>query len=237
MIAISPAENNFPPIPGFIPLQPCFYQDFDEEIPEQHRTMCKRLYHLWILHAITLAVNLVGCFVWMLGGGGVTNFGMAIIWLILFTPCSYVCWFRPIYKAFKTDSSFNFMAFFFVFMAQVGISIIQCIGIPGWGNCGWLATISFFSYNLWIALLMLIPTLFFTATATLSFIALTKVHNFYRGSGGSIGKAQEEWTTGAWKNPHIQQAAQQAAMGAATGAMMPDQQYSSNTPQYNDNQM
>uniref|UniRef100_A0A8C7GQY0 Secretory carrier-associated membrane protein n=1 Tax=Oncorhynchus kisutch TaxID=8019 RepID=A0A8C7GQY0_ONCKI len=194
------------------------------------------------------------------------------------------------------------MAFFFVFMAQVGISIIQCIGIPGWGNCGWLATISFFSYNLWIALLMLIPTLFFTATATLSFIALTKaslyhlcyittmghvehedvlifmsvthahcagwcigqqqrspllsvifmcsltfscrptapslqVHNFYRGSGGSIGKAQEEWTTGAWKNPHVQQAAQQAAMGAATGAMMPDQQYSSNTPQYNDNQM
>ncbi|KAL1007178.1 hypothetical protein UPYG_G00083060 [Umbra pygmaea] len=42
------AENNFPPIPGFIPLQPCFYQDFDEDIPEQHRTMCKRLYHLWI---------------------------------------------------------------------------------------------------------------------------------------------------------------------------------------------
>lgn len=33
----------------------------------------------------------------------------------------------------RTDSSFNFMAFFFVFMAQVVISIIQCIGIPGWG--------------------------------------------------------------------------------------------------------
>ncbi|KTF73239.1 hypothetical protein cypCar_00047035 [Cyprinus carpio] len=41
------AENNFPPLPGFIPLKPCFYQDF-EEIPDQHRTMCKRLYHLWI---------------------------------------------------------------------------------------------------------------------------------------------------------------------------------------------
>lgn len=33
----------------------------------------------------------------------------------------------------RSDSSFNFMAFFFVFMAQVGISIIQSIGIPGWG--------------------------------------------------------------------------------------------------------
>lgn len=33
----------------------------------------------------------------------------------------------------RTDSSFNFMAFFFVFMAQVVISIIQTVGIPGWG--------------------------------------------------------------------------------------------------------
>lgn len=40
-------ENNFPPLPRFIPLKPCFYQDFNE-IPDQHRTMCKRLYYLWI---------------------------------------------------------------------------------------------------------------------------------------------------------------------------------------------
>uniref|UniRef100_A0A8B9GSJ4 Secretory carrier-associated membrane protein n=1 Tax=Astyanax mexicanus TaxID=7994 RepID=A0A8B9GSJ4_ASTMX len=39
--------NNFPPLPGFIPLKPCFYQDF-EEIPDQHRTLCKRMYYLWI---------------------------------------------------------------------------------------------------------------------------------------------------------------------------------------------
>lgn len=54
-----------------------------------------------IVHSATLAVNLIGCLAWMCGGGGATNFGMAILWLILFTPCSYVCWFRPIYKALK----------------------------------------------------------------------------------------------------------------------------------------
>lgn len=42
-----PTENNFPPLPRFIPLKPCFYQDFNE-IPDQWRTMCKRLYYLWI---------------------------------------------------------------------------------------------------------------------------------------------------------------------------------------------
>lgn len=40
---------------------------------------------------------------------------------------------------------------------------------------GWLATISFFSYNILIALIMLVPTIMFTAVASLSFIALTRV--------------------------------------------------------------
>lgn len=57
------------------------------------------------VNAATLAVNLIGCLAWMCGGGSATNFGMAILWLILFTPCSYVCWFRPIYKAFKWAGS------------------------------------------------------------------------------------------------------------------------------------
>uniref|UniRef100_A0A8C3RK18 Secretory carrier-associated membrane protein n=1 Tax=Chelydra serpentina TaxID=8475 RepID=A0A8C3RK18_CHESE len=40
--------NNFPPLPRFIPLKPCFYQDFDDDIPPQHRTLAKRLYYLWM---------------------------------------------------------------------------------------------------------------------------------------------------------------------------------------------
>uniref|UniRef100_A0A4W2CKF1 Secretory carrier-associated membrane protein n=1 Tax=Bos indicus x Bos taurus TaxID=30522 RepID=A0A4W2CKF1_BOBOX len=132
----------------------------------------------------------------------------------------------------RTDSSFSFMAFFFTFMAQLVISIIQAVGIPGWGVCGWIATISFFGTNIGSAVVMLIPTVLFTVMAVFSFIALSMVHKFYRGSGGSFSKAQEEWTTGAWKNPHVQQAAQNAAMGAAQGAMnQPQTQYSA-TPNY-----
>lgn len=59
------------------------------------------LFAMSTVNTATLAVNLIGCLAWMCGGGSATNFGMAILWLILFTPCSYVCWFRPIYKAFK----------------------------------------------------------------------------------------------------------------------------------------
>ncbi|CAM4641581.1 unnamed protein product [Leuciscus chuanchicus] len=207
----------------------------DDEWPEMTKEAEKDLYSVEQINSfldqtkvygVTLLVNFFGCMAWMFGGGGVTNFGMSIIWVVLFTPCSYVCWFRSIYNAFKTDSSFYFMAFFFVFMAQLFISIIQAIGIPGWGVCGWLGTISFFGTSIFASIIMLIPTLMFTAVAAICFIALTKVHNFYRGSGGSMSKAQEEWVSGAWKNPHVQQAAQQAALGSLQGPQTPQ------TPQY-----
>lgn len=52
------AEPNFPPLPGFIPLKPCFYQDFDE-IPEQHRSMCKKMYHLWMCEWLWDSAHLI----------------------------------------------------------------------------------------------------------------------------------------------------------------------------------
>ena len=46
------------------------------------------------------------------------NFAKSILWLILFSPCS-MCWYIPAYRAFKSDSSFNFFIFFFIFFFQV----------------------------------------------------------------------------------------------------------------------
>ncbi|XP_048844984.1 secretory carrier-associated membrane protein 4-like isoform X2 [Brienomyrus brachyistius] len=125
--------NNFPPLPWFIPIKPCFYQNIEEEIPAQHRRLVRRAYNLWILYSLTLCVNLVSCIAWWAGGGSGANFGLALLWLLLFSPCGYTCWFRPLYKAFRADSSFNFMTFFFIFFLQCVIVVIQAVGISGWG--------------------------------------------------------------------------------------------------------
>nr|XP_020729275.1 secretory carrier-associated membrane protein 5 [Odocoileus virginianus texanus] len=246
---MSEKVNNFPPLPKFIPLKPCFYQDFEADIPPQHLSMTKRLYYLWMRECCG-----VGVFQnWGAGEGEKVNNFPPLPKFIPLKPCFYqdfeadippqhlsmtkrlyYLWMRDRSHLLccRTDSSFSFMAFFFTFMAQLVISIIQAVGIPGWGVCGWIATISFFGTNIGSAVVMLIPTIMFTVMAVFSFIALSMVHKFYRGSGGSFSKAQEEWTTGAWKNPHVQQAAQNAAMGAAQGAMnQPQTQYSA-TPNY-----
>ncbi|XP_064031040.1 secretory carrier-associated membrane protein 4 isoform X2 [Pogoniulus pusillus] len=97
--------NNFPPLPKFIPLKPCFYQNFADEIPVDHQALVKRIYHVWIFYCITLVVNILACLAWWIGGGSGANFGLAILWLVLFCPCSYLCWFRPAYKAFRYTKS------------------------------------------------------------------------------------------------------------------------------------
>jgi len=53
---------------------------------------------------------------------GPKNFGLSVLWLGLYSPCS-MCWYIPAYRAFKTDSSFNFFIFFFIFFFQVSVKI------------------------------------------------------------------------------------------------------------------
>ncbi|CAO2641409.1 Secretory carrier-associated membrane protein 4 [Lemmus lemmus] len=198
--------NNFPPLPRFVPLKPCFYQDISEEIPVEHQVLVKRIYRLWMFYCATLGVNLVACLAWGIVDGTGANFGLALLWLLLFTPCSYVCWFRPAYKAFRADSSFNFMTFFFIFGAQFVLAVIQAIGFSGWGACGWLAAVGFFTVNVGAAVVMLTPAILFSLSAVMMAITLVKVHRIYRGAGGSLQKAQTEWSAGTWRNPPSREA-------------------------------
>uniref|UniRef100_A0A3Q1NFI0 Secretory carrier-associated membrane protein n=2 Tax=Bos TaxID=9903 RepID=A0A3Q1NFI0_BOVIN len=128
-------ENNWPPLPVWCPVKPCFYQDFSTEIPADYQRICKMLYYLWMLHSVTLFLNLLACLAWFLvdTSRGV-DFGLSILWFVIFTPCAFLCWYRPIYKAFRSDNSFSFFVFFFVFFCQIGIYIIQLIGIPSLGD-------------------------------------------------------------------------------------------------------
>ncbi|XP_040146656.2 secretory carrier-associated membrane protein 4 isoform X5 [Ictidomys tridecemlineatus] len=220
---MSGKENNFPPLPRFLPLKPCFYQDVASEIPAEHQVLVKRIFRLWMFYCATLVVNLVACLAWWIGGGTGANFGLALVWLLLFSPCSYVCWFRPAYKAFRADSSFNFMAFFFLFGAQFVLTVLQAVGFSGWGAwtagpgpacmlqltlpcSGWLAAINFFQTSIGAAVVMLLSAIMFSLSAAMMAVAIMKVHRIYRGTGGNFQKAQTEWSTGAWRNPPSREA-------------------------------
>jgi len=75
----------------------------------------------------------VGLLYFFSGGDVGGTFALALLYFLIFTPASFLCWFRPVYKAFRDDSSFNFMVFFFVFFFQFIVSVFSFLGI---GNTG-----------------------------------------------------------------------------------------------------
>lgn len=86
--------------------------------------------------------------------------------------------YRPAYKAFRNDSSFNFMVFFFIFFFQLLMMIYQTIGILGSGYCGFITAISQFdgqAAGILIGLLTLVIACSFGICAGGTFLLLTKV--------------------------------------------------------------
>uniref|UniRef100_A0A3P9JTV7 Secretory carrier-associated membrane protein n=1 Tax=Oryzias latipes TaxID=8090 RepID=A0A3P9JTV7_ORYLA len=212
-------ENNWPPLPRFCPVKPCFYQDFEEEISEDYRQICKRMYYLWMYHSATLFLNVLACLAYFTADPAYgVDFGLSILWFMLFTPVSFICWYRPVYKAFRSDSSFSFFFFFFVFFFQVVVYVIQTVGIPKWGNSGWISAISMIGTNLAVAVVMMVVAGFFTVNAILAIILLKMVHSRYRGTGASFTKAQQEFSQGVLTSRTFQGAAATAATSAAQGA-------------------
>ena len=95
--------KNFPPLPSWCtgPLKPCFYQDISREIPVEFQKWVRVLFYLWLFHTFTLGFNIVAALVVFITLGQGVTFAFSLFYFALFTPLSYVCWFRPAYKGFR----------------------------------------------------------------------------------------------------------------------------------------
>lgn len=212
--------HNWPPFPSWFPVQPCFYQDINVEIPEQFQKLVRTAYYVWLIYVGTLMLNVVAGFIYLLSSGRGSIFGFAIFQCALFTPCSFVLWFRPLYKAFKNDSSFSFMVFFFIMFLQLIFITVQAMGVSeDFGTCGWITTLTALGKYTGAAIIMMVVSIGFTVAGVSMLMLLFKVHNLYRSSGASLAKAQQEFSRGVMSNEHVQQAAAQAASAAVRGQM------------------
>ncbi|CAF1284887.1 unnamed protein product [Rotaria sordida] len=105
-------EKNFPPLPKFCPCGPCFYQDINIEIPSQFQIWVRYLYYLWLMYSATLFLNMIAALSYfVVDKNGAATFGLSLVYLFLFIPSSYICWFRPIYRAFRSYHAIDFMFF------------------------------------------------------------------------------------------------------------------------------
>ncbi|XP_018019244.1 secretory carrier-associated membrane protein 1 isoform X2 [Hyalella azteca] len=179
-----PRANNWPPLPSHFPVSACFYQDINIEIPLEFQRIVRLLYHLWMFHALMLLLNMLGGLAILFSNGEAVTFGLGLLYLLLFTPVSYVCWFRTVYKAFRDDSSFNFMVFFFIFFFQTVVAVVTAVGIPSMGSCGWVSVgRAFGSHQIALGIFLTLVALGCSADAGGMAVLLLWVHRIYRSTG------------------------------------------------------
>ncbi|VDK79341.1 unnamed protein product [Litomosoides sigmodontis] len=210
--------HNWPPLPSFIPIQPCFYQDIEVEIPVQFQRTVTLIYYVFLTYVLALAINVIASFFYViLGNGPVGIFVLAIIQVLLLSSCSFLFWFRPVYKAFRNDSSFNFMLFFFVLFFHLIFTLVQALGLSQYA-CGWINAINTFHQSILASLIMIISATAFTVAFAGMVFALFRVHRFYHGAGFSLDKARKEFSDGVMADRNVQQAVSGAARAAASAA-------------------
>lgn len=198
-------ENNWPPLPKFCPVGPCFYQDINVEIPPEFQNIITYAYRLWMLNVAVLFANFIGGLAIFIGDGDHEIFSASILMLLFLTPLTFLCWFRPLYKAFRSDSSVNFMVFFFIFFFQCVFSVFWALGLPSGAACGLITALKT-HHSIGLKVFIWIVAIILVVNAVANILVLLRVHSIYRHTDASLAKAQEEFRHSVFTNELTRQA-------------------------------
>lgn len=172
-------DRNWPP---FFPI---IHHDIANEIPVHAQRLQYLAFASWLGIVLCLVFNVVAVTVCWIRGGGVRIFFLAIIYALTGCPLSYVLWYRPLYRAMRTDSALKFSWFFLFYLLHIGFCIIAAIAPPivfrGKSFTGILSAIDVFSDHVLVGIFYLIGFGFFCLETLLSIWVLQKVYMFFRG--------------------------------------------------------
>ncbi|AQK45858.1 Secretory carrier-associated membrane protein 4 [Zea mays] len=117
-------EKNWPP---FFPI---IHHDIANEIPANVQKLQYLAFASWLGIVLCLSWNFVAVIVCWIKEGDSKLFFLATIYALLGIPLSYLIWYRPLYRAMRTNSAFSFGWFFLCYLIHIGFCIIAAIAPP-----------------------------------------------------------------------------------------------------------
>ncbi|OVA13917.1 SCAMP [Macleaya cordata] len=182
-------EKNWPP---FFPL---IHHDIANEIPIH----LQRLQYI----AFTTFLGLVLCLLWniiavttaWIKGEGVKIWFLAIIYFIAGVPGGYVLWYRPLYRAMRTESALKFGWFFLFYMLHIGFCILAAVAPPiifkGKSLTGILVAVDVIGNSALVGIFYFIGFGLFCLETVLSIWVIQQVYMYFRGSGKAAEMKRE----------------------------------------------
>ncbi|KAE9588542.1 hypothetical protein Lalb_Chr22g0356431 [Lupinus albus] len=174
-------EKNWPP---FIPI---IHHDIANEIPLHLQRVQYVAFTTWLGLVICLLWNIVAVTVAWIKGDGVTNWFLAIIYFISGVPASYVMWYRPLYRASRTDSALKFGMFFLSYGVHIAFCVFSAVAPPivfrGKSLTGILPALEVMIDSTLVGIFYFIGFGFFCLESLLSIWVIQQVYMYFRGSG------------------------------------------------------
>ncbi|GAV77544.1 SCAMP domain-containing protein [Cephalotus follicularis] len=174
-------EKNWPP---FFPI---IHHDIANEIPIHLQKLQYVAFSTFLGLFLCLFWNIIAVTTAWIKGEGVQIWFLALIYFIAGVPGAYVLWYRPLYRAFRTDSALNFGWFFMFYMLHIGFCILAAVAPPiifkGKSLAGILAAIDVLSTNALVGIFYFIGFGLFCLESVVSIWVIQQVYMYFRGSG------------------------------------------------------
>ncbi|XP_010657282.1 secretory carrier-associated membrane protein 1 isoform X2 [Vitis vinifera] len=178
-------EKNWPP---FFPL---IHHDIANEIPIHQQKLQYVAFTTYLGLVLCLTWNIVAVTTAWIKGEGPTIWFLAIIYFLSGVPGAYVLWYRPLYRAMRTDSALKFGWFFLFYLLHIAFCIFASVAPPivfkGKSLTGILPAVDLLSKHALVGIFYLIGFGLFCLESLLSIWVVQQVYMYFRGSG----KAQE----------------------------------------------
>ncbi|GAB4859555.1 Secretory carrier-associated membrane protein 2 [Ancistrocladus abbreviatus] len=174
-------EKNWPP---FFPL---IHHDISNEIPVHLQRLQYVAFTSYLGLVVCLSWNIVAVTTAWIKGEGVKIWLLSIIYFISGVPGAYVLWYRPLYRAMRTDSALKFGLFFLLYLVHIGFCILASVAPPiifeGKSLTGILAAIDVLSNSALTGIFYFIGSGMFCLETLISIWVIQQVYMYFRGSG------------------------------------------------------
>ncbi|CAM8988126.1 unnamed protein product [Rhodiola kirilowii] len=174
-------EKNWPPF------MPIIHHDIANEIPIHLQRMQYVAFTTLIGLAVCLLWNVIAVTTAWIRGEGATIWLLAIIYFISGVPGGYVLWYRPLYRASRTESALKFGWFFLFYSLHILFCIFAAVAPPivfrGNSLTGILPAIDLITKHILVGIFYFIGFGFFCLESVLSVWVIQQVYMYFRGSG------------------------------------------------------
>lgn len=182
-------EKNWPP---FFPI---IHHDIANEIPIHLQRLQYVAFATYLGLFVCLLWNIVAVTTAWIKGEGVKIWFLAIIYFIAGVPGAYVLWYRPLYRAFRTESAMKFGWFFLFYLLHIGFCIFASVAPPiifkGKSLTGILPAVDVLGDHALVGIFYFIGFGLFCLESLVSIWVIQQVYMYFRGSGKAAEMKRE----------------------------------------------